>query len=173
MSQLFAAPIQSLESDERYTPKWVFDGLAMTFDLDPCSPVEGGDCVPARRKLTAVDDGLSQDWEGTVWVNPPFSRSTEFGDRFIAHGSGVFLGPVANSRWASDMLNAADVVWLCRDFPFTHPTHAGKRSSMPLMFCALGPLPAVALVNLATSGVHRGALMRPYPPVIAAMDAGE
>jgi hypothetical protein len=160
VNQLFAAPIQSLESDERYTPRWVFDGLGITFDLDPCSPGEGaGDCVPAVRKLTKHDDGLAHDWEGCVWVNPPFSRATEFGDRFIAHGLGVFLGPVANARWTHDMLNAADLVWLCRDFAFTHPTHAGKRSSMPLMFCAIGNGPKYALRRLALSGVHPGVLL--------------
>lgn len=50
--QLFPAVVQGHDSDERYTPRWVFDGLGLTFDLDPASPVEGGDCVPARRKLT-------------------------------------------------------------------------------------------------------------------------
>lgn len=160
MSQLFRAPVQPLDSDERYTPRWVFDGLGITFDLDPCSPVEGGDCVPARHKLTANDDGLAHDWEGCVWVNPPFSNSAAFADKFIAHGDGIFLGPVANGRWAQDMLAAADLVWLCADFAFTHPTHAGKRSSMPLMFCAIGARAANGLRQLAVSDVHRGALMR-------------
>jgi hypothetical protein len=160
VSRLFATPVQSLESDERYTPKWVFDGLGITFDLDPCSPGEGmGDCVPAVRKLTKNDDGLACDWEGCVWVNPPFSNSAAFADKFIAHRNGVFLGPVANGRWAQDMLAAADLVWLCADFAFTHPTHAGKRSSMPLMFCAIGNGATIGLRRLATSGAHRGALM--------------
>lgn len=159
MNSLFRVPVQSLESDERYTPKWVFDHLGITFDLDPCSPVEGGDAVPSRRKLTRLDDGLAHDWEGCVWVNPPFSNSAAFADRFIAHGNGVFLGPVSNGRWAQDMLAASDLVWLCADFAFTHPTHAGKRSSMPLMFCAIGEVGTAALRRLASSGVHRGALL--------------
>ena len=29
------------ETDERYTPKWIFDTLNVEFDLDPCSPVGG------------------------------------------------------------------------------------------------------------------------------------
>lgn len=159
MTQLFSVPVQPLDSDERYTPKWVFDHLGILFDTDPCSPVEGGDFVPALVKHTANVDGLAQEWRGTVWVNPPFSRATEFADRFIAHGNGVFLGPVANSRWATDMINAADLVWLCRDFAFVHPTHAGRRSSMPLMFCAIGSHAAEALRRLATSGAHSGCLL--------------
>jgi hypothetical protein len=157
---MFVTPIQERESDERYTPAWVFEHLGITFDLDPCSPVNGGDSVPAVRKLTRIDDGLSVEWSGTVWVNPPFSASTAFADRFIANGDGIFLGPVANARWAQDLLAAADLVWLCADFAFTHPTHAGKRSSMPLMFCAIGEPSTSALRRLAVSGVHRGALMK-------------
>ena len=158
---MFSVPVQSLDSDERYTPRWVFDGLGLIFDLDPCSPGEGaGDCVPARRKFTRHDDGLAQPWGGLVWVNPPFSRSTEFADRLMANACWVFLGPVANSRWATDMLEAAHLVWLCRDFAFTHPTHAGKRSSMPLMFCAIGEQASDGLSRLARSGVHRGALLQ-------------
>jgi hypothetical protein len=157
---LFAVPVQSLDSDERYTPKWVFEHLGITFDLDPCSPVNGGDFVPARKRHTRLDDGLAQPWEGCVWVNPPFSNSAAFADRFAAHGDGVFLGPVANGRWAQDLLAVADLTWVCADFAFTHPTHAGRRSSMPLMFCAMGSKSEFALRRLATSGVHRGCLMR-------------
>lgn len=136
MTGLFRVPVQSRESDERYTPRWVFDNLGIEFDLDPCSPVDGGDAVPARRKLTRLDDGLAHEWAGTVWVNPPFSNAAAFARKFIAHGNGLFLGPIANGGWAQELLAAAELVWLCADFPFTHPTHAGKRSSMPLMFCA-------------------------------------
>lgn len=164
---MFAVPVQGRDSDERYTPFWVFDHMALEFDMDPCSPGEGqGDCVPARRKVTRHEDGLSIDWDGLVWVNPPFSNATAFADRFIQHGNGVFLGPVANSRWASDMLNAADLVWLCADFAFTHPTHAGKRSSMPLMFCAIGEPAVTGLARLAASGAHRGALLATRDPKV-------
>lgn len=157
---LFAVPVQSLESDERYTPKWVFDHLGITFDLDPCAPVNGGDFVPAASRYTAEDDGLAHDWHGLVWVNPPFSNAAAFADRFTSHGNGVFLGPVANGRWAQDMLAASDLTWVCADFAFTHPTHAGRRSSMPLMFCAMGSRSEYGLRRLATSGIHRGCLMR-------------
>jgi len=157
---MFSVPVQGLDSDERYTPRWVFDGLGLIFDLDPCSPGEGaGDCVPARRKLTRHDDGLAQPWHGLVWVNPPFSNSTAFADRFIAHGNGVFLGPIANARWSYDLMKASELIWLPRDFAFTHPTHAGKRSNMPLMFCAIGDKASDGLSHLARSGVHRGALL--------------
>jgi hypothetical protein len=160
-SQLFPSPVQGRDSDERYTPRWVFDGLGLTFDLDPASPVGGGDFVPARRKLTRDDDGLAHDWHGLVWLNPPFSAATPFADRFREHGNGVFLGPVANSRWWVDLARVAERLWLCRDFAFVHPEHAGRHSSMPLAFVALGGVAVDALDRLARSDRHDGVLVTP------------
>jgi hypothetical protein len=157
---LFTVPIQGQDSDERYTPRWVFEGLGLVFDLDPAAPIDGGDCVPAACKYTRNDDGLALDWEGLVWLNPPFSESTAWADKFRAHGHGVFLGPVGNGRWWTDLVRDADAVWHCRDFAFTHPTHAGKRSSMPLAMIAYGPIAAEAVTRLARSGVQDGVLMR-------------
>lgn len=152
-------PQQSLESDERYTPRWVFDGLGLHFDLDPASPGEGkGDCVPARTKITKAENGLSIDWFGLVWLNPPFSAASAWADKFRAHGNGVFLGPVGSSRWTHEMMRDADLIWFCRDFAFTHPTHAGKRSSMPLFMAAMGSEAADGLRRLATSTSHPGVL---------------
>lgn len=157
--QLFRVPVQELDSDERYTPRWVFDGLGLTFDLDPAAPVDGGDCVPTRHRFTRLDDGLAQPWHGLVWLNPPFSQSTAWATRFRDHANGVFLGPVANGRWWCDLVRHADIVWHCRDFAFTHPTHAGKRSSMPLAMIAIGDQGAAGVRRLAQSGVQDGVLM--------------
>lgn len=146
-SQLLSWPEQEQESDERYTPRWVFDGLSLTFDTDPASPAEGGDCVPARVKYTRNDDGLAQPWFGLVWLNPPFSQS------------------VANGRWWCELVKVADVVWHCRDFAFTHPLHAGRRSSMPLAMIGMGDEATAAVCRLARSGVQDGVLMVPERPV--------
>jgi len=129
---LFHVPVQGVETDERFTPKWIFDALGETFDLDPASPVGIDTFVPAAVRYTREDDGLSQPWFGFVWCNPPFSNATPWAEKFISNGSGIWLGPAANSLWFNRMLNTADVVWMMRDFAFVHPTHPGKRSSMPL-----------------------------------------
>lgn len=157
---LFPAPVQSRETDERYTPAWVFEALGETFDLDPASPPLGVSRVPAAAVWTKADDGLAQPWHGFVWVNPPFSHATPWADRFLAHGSGLWLGPVANSDWHDRMARASAAMVLLRDFPFIAPTHAGKRSSMPLSLHALGPRAAAAL--------HRFAAMVPTAGVLLA-----
>jgi DNA N-6-adenine-methyltransferase (Dam) len=157
--QLFTSPVRLVDTDERFTPRWIFDAIGDTFDLDPASPVDGGDHVPALVKYTRHDDGLAQPWRGYVWCNPPFSDATRWADRFRAHANGVWLGPVANARWWIDLANAAHVMLHSRDFAFDHPVHAGRRSSMPLAFIALGQRGTAAVRRLALSGRIQGALV--------------
>jgi hypothetical protein len=159
---LFSGHASTRDSDERYTPAWVFTALGETFDLDPASPLRGGDHVPTSSRYTVVDDGLTKPWHGFVWVNPPFSNATAWARRFQAHGNGLWLGPVANSAWFSELGNAADRVWVMRDFPFVHPTHAGRRSSMPLGMIAIGSRATAAIDRAARLlGPPAGVLLGP------------
>jgi hypothetical protein len=155
---LFPMPVQETDTDERFTPQWIFDALGETFDLDPASPVGLETFVPAANRYTREDDGLTKEWSGFVWCNPPFSNSTAWADKFIANGSGIWLGPVANSAWFQRFLQAADIVWLMRDFPFVHPTHSGKRSSMPLAMFGFG--------SRATTALHRASARLPDAGVL-------
>ena len=59
-------------SDEWYTPKEILDALGK-FDLDPCAPIRP--LWPTAEVMYDQNiDGLSQIWEGRVWLNPPYSR---------------------------------------------------------------------------------------------------
>ncbi len=42
-----------------------------SFDLDVCALPETAKCP---RYFSPADDGLSQRWEGTCWMNPPYGR---------------------------------------------------------------------------------------------------
>jgi hypothetical protein len=162
---LFGTPIERTETDERYTPRWIFDALGVEFDLDPASPVDGGSVVPARRVYTREDDGLVQPWSGFVWVNPPFSNTTPWADRFMANpDGGLFLGPFANAKWTQMMLRSCELVWLMRDFAFNHPTHSGKRSSMPLAMYGRGARATEALERAARAVPEAGVLVRAHVP---------
>ncbi|MFE4469529.1 DNA N-6-adenine-methyltransferase [Leifsonia sp. NPDC056824] len=156
---MFGHPIARTDSDERFTPKWVFDALGENFDLDPASPVDAVTHVPARAVFTRDDDGLMQPWHGFVWVNPPFSNSTPWAERFLSHRDGIWLGPFANAKWLNRMLREADGIWLMRDFAFEHPTHAGKRSSMPLAMFALGSRGRDALIRASRAVPDAGVLV--------------
>lgn len=41
------------------------------FTLDVCATPENAKC---GRFFMKADDGLSRDWTGTVWMNPPYGR---------------------------------------------------------------------------------------------------
>jgi len=55
------------------TPQAFFDALndLHGFTLDVCAIPENAKC---QRFFTKENDGLSQDWTGTVWMNPPYGR---------------------------------------------------------------------------------------------------
>jgi hypothetical protein len=73
--------LYSSDTPEWYTPKdiidrviWVMGGI----DLDPCSNSHDAPNVPAAMVFTREDDGLTRDWHGRVYMNPPYGR--EIGD---------------------------------------------------------------------------------------------
>lgn len=104
---------QAITSDDCYTPRWIFDTMGITFDLDPACPPDGPVNVPAARYYTAADDGLAQPWEGRVWLNPPYSKPTPWIARWIEHGNGVLLVPSSKSHWWNSLgTSAARAVYL-------------------------------------------------------------
>lgn len=81
-------------SDEWFTPRYIFDALGMRFDLDVAAPVEGPRHAPAVRWYSS--EALEREWEGFVWMNPPFGARNGLEpwlDKFIHHGNGVALVP--------------------------------------------------------------------------------
>lgn len=78
-------------TDEWYTPRWIIDLLG-PFDTDPCSPV-----VPpyeiAPISYNEEQNGLTHDWQGVVWMNPPYSRKPlrQFCEKMARHGNGLAL----------------------------------------------------------------------------------
>lgn len=55
------------------TPQAFFDMLdaEFHFSLDVCATVWTAKC---RRYFTKEDDGLSMEWSGVCWMNPPYGR---------------------------------------------------------------------------------------------------
>lgn len=115
MAAALTMPLFGLEqaektSDDYYTPKWVFDRMGITFDLDVCAPPDGIPWIPATRYYSMADDGLTAPWSGRVWMNPPYSRPSPWVERFVAHRNGIALVPFAKSAWFFDLWDAADAI---------------------------------------------------------------
>ena len=83
----------AVSSDDWYTPKWIIDTLG-PFDCDPCAPpVEVRPYQIAPIAYSKDNDGLAHEWQGTVWMNPPYSRVLlrQFCEKMAAYGNGIAL----------------------------------------------------------------------------------
>lgn len=65
--------IFSKATDNWATPQWLFDELdkEFHFTLDVCASEENAKC---RTFYSKAQDGLQQEWSGSVWCNPPYGR---------------------------------------------------------------------------------------------------
>jgi hypothetical protein len=67
--------IQQSLTNEHYTPSIYVDAAREVLngiDLDPASCAEANEVVRAKLFFSESQDGLSQDWAGSVWLNPPY-----------------------------------------------------------------------------------------------------
>ena len=69
----FTSGMKSSLSNEWATPRDLFEQLdaEFHFTLDAASTDENALC---EKHYTIDDDGLKQEWTGSVWLNPPYGR---------------------------------------------------------------------------------------------------
>lgn len=99
------------KSDDWYTPKYIFDALGCSFDMDVAGPGWGKGHVPADCALER--DSLGARWFGFVWMNPPFGGRNGLEPwlaKFFEHGNGIALTPDRTSapwfqRWAPQAMS--------------------------------------------------------------------
>jgi len=78
------------KKDEWLTPPELIKKLG-EFDLDPCSPINRPWDTASKRR-TINDDGLSKNWFGRVWLNPPYGPETgKWLKKLADHGEGTAL----------------------------------------------------------------------------------
>lgn len=156
------------ESDEWYTPSYIFDALGESFDLDVASPPEGPRHVPCMRWLSA--DGLTATWNGFVWMNPPFghqSTKRAWLTRFFSHGHGIALLPDRTSApwWQEFAPKASAVLFVSPKVKFERPDGSiGEQPGTGTSLLAAGERAASALVRARSLGVVFRAIGSPSAP---------
>ena len=135
--------------DEHYTPAWLFTELDVTFDIDVASPEGGVAWIPALRSFSEADNGLAQEWQGNVWMNPPFSKPTDWVHKFLDHGNGIALLVVSRSKWFARMWEECDALTPTPfNMRFERPDGHSKAISFQTFLFACGSSNAQALKNL-------------------------
>lgn len=160
----------TMGTDEWLTPPDILEKLG-AFDLDPCAPVLARrPWSTAAHHFTIEDDGLSRNWHGRVWMNPPFGREAAKWMRRIAdHGNGIALIPARTetAMFYESVWARADAVLFIKGRPHFHYAD-GRRASFnsgaPICLVAYG---AYNVAKLFESGL--GAVT----PVLRALAASD
>jgi phage N-6-adenine-methyltransferase len=144
--------VQQSTTNEWYTPAKYLDAARLVLgdiDLDPASCPEANETVQAARFLTEEDDGLTFEWHGRVWLNPPYGRLA--GD-FVSYLADEF--EAGHTKAAVALVNAhcTDTSWFQRlwrhilcftdhRIDFAAGTDGRSGSTHGSVFAYLGPDP--------------------------------
>lgn len=128
-------------STEWWTPPSLFEALGLEFDMDVAAPVGGVPWVPAGRSIDKHEDGLSVEWQGMVWCNPPYGPvGARFMRRMVEHGNGMLLVAARTETVAfQEAMSHANAVCFLRDrLHFIRPDGFQGRSGFGSALIAFG-----------------------------------
>lgn len=149
------------ETDEWYTPAYIFEALGEAFDLDVAAPPCGPLHVPAERFYSSC--ALEADWFGFVWMNPPLghqSTKRKWLARFFDHGEGIALLPDRTSApwWQEFAPLASAVLFVSPKVKFIRPDGTqGEQPGTGTTLLAAGERGRLALLHAR----ELGAVFRP------------
>ena len=142
--------------DEWLTPPYILKALG-NFDLDPCSPVIRP-WNSAKNHYTIEDNGLSKEWSGRVWCNPPYGLHTQkWLERLADHGTGTALifARTETKMFFSEVWNkASSVLFLEGRLYFHHVdgTKARGNAGAPSVLVAYGAVDSDILKTCGLKG---------------------
>lgn len=133
------------------TPPEILNPLGK-FDLDPCAAPEPRPWPTAARHITLPEDGLKAEWQGRVWLNPPFGNNTALWLKKMAvhdFGTALVFARTETRMFFSSVWKRASAVCFLRGRPHFY-TAAGERakgnSGGPIMLIAYGDYDAEKLL---------------------------
>jgi len=144
-------------SDTWLTPPHILDALG-PFDLDPCAAPEPRPWPTAARHITKPDDGLAHDWQGRVWLNPPYSRqAVRWIERLADHGHGTALifARTDTSWFVEQVWRRADALLFLSGRVFFHRadgSRATDNGGAPSVLIAYGEGDAERLASCGLAG---------------------
>lgn len=124
-------------TDQWSTPQDFFDKLndEFHFDLDVCADDTNHKC---DRYYTKEQDGLTQEWTGFVWCNPPYGREIDKWVKAVSvyPGGGVMLLPArTDTRWFHDYIyNKAEIRFIKGRLKFGGSKNSAPFPSMVVIF---------------------------------------
>jgi hypothetical protein len=149
--------VASGNKDEWLTPKWMLDALG-PFDLDPCAPIVRPWDTAVNHYCAPREDGLALDWNGRVWLNPPYGTKTGTWLKKLAqHGDGIALifARTETAMFFEYVWHAAHaVLFLKKRIVFHHVdgTPAAGNAGAPSCLVAYGSENAKTLKRESTNG---------------------
>jgi len=142
--------------DEWLTPPLIIRSLG-EFDLDPCAPVKRP-WDTARKHFTIEDDGLSKEWEGRVWCNPPYGMQTKkWLNHLSRHGNGIALifARTETKMFFDYVWDKADALYFIKGrlrFYHVDGTEAKNSAGAPSVLVAYGKDNIISLSNCVCDG---------------------
>ena len=148
---LFNYVNEDVTTNDHYTPKWVFDLLGVTFDIDVAAPPGGVPWIPALKSYSQADDGLTQPWHGLVWCNPPYSDILPWVRRLNKHRNGVALLPHTKGGWREEIWQGAEGLVESKEINqmlFNYQGRSNKAVFPTLFIAAWGTTGLKAIANM-------------------------
>lgn len=108
--------------NEWYTPIEIIESARAvmgSIDLDPATSLLANESVKAEQIFTKGDNGLRQEWNGNIWMNPPYSQPLikEFSDKIVSELENqsieqacVLTNNATETEWYQQMMQRCSAV---------------------------------------------------------------
>ena len=127
--------------NEWYTPVKIIESARKVLgviDLDPASSAAANKVVKAETFYTEQDNGLSFNWFGNVWINPPYAQPLiqDFADKVITERQNydqliILVNNATETKWFQVLMQKADAICFPKGrVKFWNPTNT--KVSTPL-----------------------------------------